>query len=105
MEIRTKITNRADAKLMFDFVAIQGLDGVALAANVEGGGRSDPVGAIQSFIPEGIEPKHSVSWQGFIVVKYDSASGRCKPVSIVYAFRFIDQPDTQHETPVTLILR
>ncbi len=100
----TKITNRSDAKMTFDFLSIGDIEGGGLATS-NGRGNLVPVGAIQPFIPEGIDPHQSASWDGFIVIKDDFAAGRGKPVSIVYAFRLIDHPDVQEEKLFTLILR
>jgi hypothetical protein len=103
-KITTTITNRADAKLIFDFVAIEELQGARLALPDGGGGYLNPVGSLKPFVADGVGPHLAESWNGFIVIPDDFPGGRGKPVSLVYAFRLIDRPDDQVEKQYTLIL-
>lgn len=98
-QLKIDIVNRNDAKLTFDFVAIQEPEGAKLATVEHAGGDTylNPVGAIEKFISDGVPPHATASWTGFIVVDDQSPGARGKPATLVYAFRFIDAPNVQIE--------
>jgi heme exporter protein D len=94
-KLTTDILNRNDVKLVFDFLAIETPEGARLA-RAEG---SVGLGAVPAadFVPAGIAPNGSATWAGYIVIDDRFPGGRGKPASLVYAFRFLDAPDTQIE--------
>lgn len=102
--LKIGVLNRNDAKLTFDFIAIEAPDGAKLALPGGAGGHLNPVGAITNFIAPGVAPHATATWTGYIFIEDQFPGGRGKRATLVYAFRSIDAPDTQIELKFTVSL-
>jgi hypothetical protein len=89
-----EILNRNDAKLTFDFVAIEGPPGARLAPP-DARGNPEPTSIVH--LP-GIAPHATATWTAYIIIDDQSPGGRGKQARLTYAFRFIDASEQIEKT-------